>query len=320
MSQPTPPPAPSFLRRARERAVAFVAEPASPRPLGVFRIGVAAVLLLQGLALSRSLLHFYGPHGLTQWSITDALATPGVPRLSWVADALAPRGVSPADCVRGVFVVYVGALAALLIGWHTRAAAALAWLTHLAMKVSAMTSVYGVDEFAHIALFYCIWMPVGHAFSLDVAEGRVSGAPSAAARLALRVLQLHLCVVYLSSGIEKASGPQWWNGEAIWRALNLPEFRQFDFTWLAQARWVGKLVCWQTLAVELGYAFLVWPRRTRKGMALVTIGMHVGIGVFMCMVSFASLMIVLTLSAFLVSAEPRSRAVASAGGMVPVAA
>jgi hypothetical protein len=61
-----------------------------------------------------------------------------------------------------------------------------------------------VDQFANIGLFYSIWMPMGDCWSLDRYSGRTTGAPSAGARLALRVLQLHLCIVYFDAGFEKA--------------------------------------------------------------------------------------------------------------------
>jgi len=295
----------NLLPRLREAAINFVSAPASARPLACFRIGLAAVLLLQAAAIAGSLLDLYANLGVVQWSLGEASATPGVPRVSWLLKALAPLGASDAFCVQAVFVLYVASLAGLLVGWHTRVAAFLAWFTHLALNTTGSAGIYGVDMFANIALFYSVWMPVAHYASIDLRAKRVSGTPSSTARLALRVLQVHLCVIYLASGVEKASGSDWWSGEAIWRALTEPEFRQFDFFWLASVPWLAKLASWSTLVLEIGYAFFVWPRRTRKFWALNTIGMHLGIALFMGLVSFAALMIVMTGSAFLVSPEPR---------------
>jgi Vitamin K-dependent gamma-carboxylase len=293
-----------FRRIVLQPLCAFVSRPASPRPLAVLRIGLAAVLLAQAYTLAGSLLELYGSLGFVQWSVDPLGSLGGVPRVGWLVDALAPYGVSDVTVVRGVFLAYVGSLACLLLGWHTRVAAVLAWLTHTMLKTSGNTSIYGVDEFAHIALFYCVFMPVGHALSLDRLAGRVRGEPSAAARLALRVLQLHLCVAYVSSGIHKAVGEQWWDGEAVWRSLMRPDLGQFDMAWLADAPWVAMLACWGTLLVELGYPLLVWPRWWRKLGALATIGLHVGIAVGLGLVSFAAVMIVLNVAAFLVRAEP----------------
>jgi hypothetical protein len=297
----------SLLPRLREAAINFVSDPASARPLAWLRIGLATVLLLQAVAIAKSLLDLYANLGVIQWSLGDFQVSPGVPRISWLVKALAPWGVSDSACVEAVFLLYVVSLAGLLLGWHTRVAAWFAWFTHLALNTTGTAGTYGVDMFANIALFYCIWMPVGHYASLDVLAKRVRGTPTATARLALRVLQIHLCVIYFASGLEKATGGQWWNGEAIWRAVTEPEFRQFDFFWLASVPWVAKLASWGTLLVEIGYAFLVWPRRTRKLWAVSTIGMHLGIALFMGLLSFAGLMIVLTGAAFLASPEPRAQ-------------
>jgi len=218
---------------------------------------------------------------------------------------------------------YLMSLVGLLLGWRTRCMAVVAWLTHLAWMTSNKASIYGVDTFAHITLFYCLWMPVGAEASLDRLAGRVSGGPSAKARLSLRVLQLHLCVVYLSSGLIKASSVQWWNGEALWRSLMRIDLGQYDFSWLAAAPGLAQAGCWGTLVLEIGDAFFVWPRRTRRWWAMGIVALHVGIAVAMGLWTFAALMIVLTTSAFLISPEPSKACVENKRPLVgsePIAA
>lgn len=315
-----PLPAPGRVRRLLASVEDFFARPASPRPLAALRIGLAAVLLAQAFALAGSLPELYGKLGIVQWGITDQLAPRDVPSVGWLVSAVAPYGVSDSACVRGVFLLYLAALAGLLVGWHTRLSAALAWLTHLALSSSGATSIYGVDSFANMALFYCVWMPTGHALSADTLTGRVAGGPSPGARLGLRVLQLHLCVAYFWAGAEKAVGEQWRNGEAIWLALMQPALGQFDFSWLAQFPWLALGACWGTLVVEIGYPFFVWPRRTRRAWALATLGLHAGIAVMLGLVSFSAVMAVLTLSAFLVSPEARPAPAPGAGPADPQAA
>lgn len=308
MTRPAPQTETADLERFAAAASRFVATPASPRPLGVLRIGLAAVLLGQALAISLNLFDLYGSRGVVQWAVTDGIVGSTVPRLRWLVDFVAPMGISETAAIRGLFAVYVGSLTALLLGYRTRIAAIVAWITHLMMNTSATASIYGVDAFANIALFYCTWMPVAGAFSLDRAAGRVKGDASALARIGLRVLQLHLCIVYLSSGIEKSMGPDWWNGEAIWDSLMRKDLCPWDVTWMASVPFIPVVIGIGTLFLELGYAFLIWPKRTRKLTAWATISMHVGIGVFMGLVSFASLMSVLNFAAWLVPAEPVAEA------------
>ena len=60
------------------------------------------------------------------------------------------------------------------------------------------------------------------------------------------------------------------------------------------------LAGWGTLMVEIGYAFLIWPRRTRKAWCIATIGLHLGLALFMGLVFFSALMILLTVCLFLI--------------------
>jgi hypothetical protein len=222
--------------------IAFVSAPASARPLAFFRIGIAAVLLIQAYWLAGNLLELYGKEGIVQRELTEQFTSPGIPRLSWAEDYLQEfyvtgddDGTREAACaddaVRIVFLLYVSSLAFLLLGWRTRLAGFLAWLTHLTMNSTGYAIVYGVDQFANIGLFYTIWMPMGDYLSLDRYFGRTTGAPSAAARLALRVLQIHLCLVYFDAGYEKAFtryfrdglkhgafvNAEWWNQEGRYK-------------------------------------------------------------------------------------------------------
>jgi len=206
----------SLPRRMWDGLIAFVSVPASARPLAFFRIGLAAVLLFQAYWLAANLFELYGKNGIIQWEVTDQKTTPGIPHLKWAANYLeelyvngdkndkANAAAADDDAVRIVFLVYAVSLACLLLGWRTRLVGFIAWLTHLAMNSSANSTIYGVDQFANIGLFYSIWMPFGDYLSLDRLAGRTSGKPTPAARLSLRVLQLHLCIVYFDAGFEKA--------------------------------------------------------------------------------------------------------------------
>ena len=287
-----------------EKTAEFVAAPARAQPLAFLRIGLAAVLFAQAVCYRNALPELYGSLGIVQAPIVEGLTPDNVPRVRLLTEALAPIGISEDGTLRGLYAAYLASLAGLAVGWRTRLLAVAACLVHLTLKYSGQLSAYGAYEFGHIGLFYCVWLPVGHAWSLDRWAGRVSGTPSADARLGLRLLQLHLCIVYLSSGVLKASGQQWWNGEAIWRALMRPDFGQLDCAWLASAPWLAALACWATLFVELGYAALIWPRCTRRAMLAAVIGMHVGIAVMMGLWAFSAVMIVLNLAALGIDATP----------------
>src|SRR5262249_57803373 len=131
------------------------------RPLAILRIGLAGVLLMQALALLGSLQAFHGEHGLVQWSVTIKLVPGSMPRLAEVASALRPCGISGNVCVQGAFLAYVAGLAALLVGWQTRLAAALACLTRLALMTRGPASVCAAASVVQIRRFFWPRVPAG---------------------------------------------------------------------------------------------------------------------------------------------------------------
>jgi hypothetical protein len=288
----------TFSQVVRPRFVQFALAPSSPHPLGAFRIGVALILLAQTWMLSDAVLALFGNKGLIQWAISEPMAAPWLPRIGTLAPLVQRFGLSSDECVYAVGALYVLSLVGLLLGWHTRQSAFVAWLTHTTLINSGGMFAYGVEIFAHISLAYCVLMPVGSAFSLDVKAGRESDAPSPLATVALRVLQFHLCMVYLATGVEKALGAQWQEGEALWKALMQPLYGQFDFAWMASVPLLTKLVTWSTLVIEIGYPLFVWPRQTRLLWVALTLGLHLGIGLFMGLWLFSGIMAVLTFTVF----------------------
>jgi len=294
-----------FVKRIGASIAPFFLAPASARPLGVLRILVSAVLLLQAVFVAPLIFELYGKSGITQDALTRYLSDPLLPRIGWFLPLLEGWGVPERQVILGTCLAYAVCLLSLFFGWRTRVAAFFCWLLHWILMTSGYCTNYGVDTFAHIVLFYFMWMPVGGAYSV---EQWLRGNPSTTsfeARVSLRVLQIHLCFVYLAGGVEKALGPQWWNGEVIWRALMLPVYAQFDMSWIAGVPWVAKVAAWGTLLTEIGYSFFIWPRKTRPLWITLTVSLHVGIAVFLGLGVFGLIMSVLTLAVFGVSAEPR---------------
>src|SRR5438552_1431484 len=105
------------------------------------------------------------------------------------------------------------------------------------------------------------------------------------------MLQLHLMIVYVTSGIEKGSGAQWWNGEAIWRALTRTDLGYFEVTWLARVSWLPMVIGWATVVMEAGYGIGVWLPMLGRIWLVSIILMHVGIALAISLSFFACVMI-----------------------------
>lgn len=264
----------------------FWLEPADVRPLRFLRVGVATVGLVQLVMLWPSLVTLYGNYGVVQWAISDAGNDAWLPTLGALALFAKRHGFDwPTDqIVSTVFALFGTALVGLLTGIRPRLFASVALLTHLMTTNSGYFSTYGVDTLLHVSLFYLTWAPS-------------SGAPSETARLGLRALQLHLCMVYLDAGFAKFVGPDWWSGESLWRTLMQPNFGQFDARFFADMPWLPMIGGWVTVITECGYPFAMWHPKLRRPWLAAVVALHLGIGLFMGLWLFSAVMIVMNIAA-----------------------
>ena len=86
---------------------------------------------------------------------------------------------------------------------------------------------------------YCAIGPSGLAYSLDslIRRRRIRiepSLPSIGANVAIRLIQLHMCVIYFFAGIAKLQGETWWNGLAMWYSFANREYQTMNMTWLAE--------------------------------------------------------------------------------------
>lgn len=294
----------SWYTKISDACANFFLKPASAKPLAAFRIGLSLVLLWQSFLLHDIFFKLFGPLGFVQREVSDLMYQQAFPRFNWIIDLLTPWGISEHNALALFGVLYIVGLCSLLLGLFSHASAALVWFLHWSFTNTGFSGVYGVDMYTQVFLFYLMWAPSGAAFSLDILLGRMTHEPSWQARLAIRVLQLHMCISYLASGIEKASGEQWWNGDVLWIALNTPGYSRIDFHWLAHVPMLAMLACWATLVIEIFYCVMVWPKKSRMLWVIATCSLHLGIALFLNLTIFGILMCVPTIALFAFDGEP----------------
>ena len=87
--------------------------------------------------------------------------------------------------------------------------------------------------------------------------------PTVSANLGLRLIQLHLVVIYGMAGLSKLQGPSWWTGLAIWKTMTTGEFVAIDFTALAAWPVLINLLTHRQPGTRALYPVLVWVRIVR---------------------------------------------------------
>ncbi len=262
----------------------FFFQAADPTPLGWLRVVVGLLLLWDFAWLGVDLRAWLGPDGWADPAVVRSFLPPG----AWSLWLWLPEG--------GILPVFAAGLVVLVlftIGLGSRVTAVLAWAFVVSTNRRVPVMLFGFDNIVATWLLYLAACGAsGRALSIDQLIARRRGgssrpAPSVAANLGLRLVQLHLCLIYASAGLAKLQGTPWWDGSAIGMLLGNSEFRTFDQSFLADYPTLLQLATHATVFLEIVYPILIWFRAWRSWMLAGAVLMHLGIATSMGLTEFS---------------------------------
>lgn len=266
MSAKPAPPAPTGFAAAWNN---FFFAARDPRLCSVMRIGFGALLLINVLALAPDLQLWFSEGGLLPLAKARLIIDEDAPTL---------LAYLPLSVCYGLLLAHT---ILLLLGWQSRIQAVfiLIWLTSFNDRNYAI--IDGEDTLFRLFAFYLALCPCGWAFSIDAWLRKRKGAPAGPPPIpwALRLFQIQMSVVYLSSAIEKTSGSDWPSGKALYYVARLDDsfgklpVPAFPFEKL----WLVKLMTWGVLVIEWGLPVLLWIKRSRKTAVVIAIAFHLAI-------------------------------------------
>jgi hypothetical protein len=280
-----------WLNSLRKAWDTFWFTPRNGQTLGLIRLLAGLIVFWTHLVWTPLLHRFLGANGMLPTSYrSDFFDSPFAwSHFDWIG--------SPSL----LLVVHVAVLIVMLLfalGFWTRLTGIVTAFFVISYANRATGALFGLDQIAAFLTLYLAFSHCGDSFSLAQRFG-VSGKPKGTSirnNVAIRLMQIHLCIVYLFAGLGKCQGETWWNGEAIWGAVASFEYQTLDMTWLANHMWLVSIITLVTLVFEVGYVALIWPKLTRPIMLLLAIPLHLGIGLCMGMLEFGLIMLVANLA------------------------
>lgn len=302
----------AFLRDSCHSAVAgwnrFWFKPSDPATLAVIRIFAGAMLLYTHLVWTIDLEAFFGPHSWVSPAVNKLFNEP--PKIDELIEQDPYGGRSfvwsvfffaraPAE----IWAVHMVALATFLLltfGLWTRVVSVLAWVFAVSYVQRAQGALFGLDQINTMLAMYLMIGPSGACYSLDAWLARRKNpavpmpafVPLTSATIATRLIQLHMCVIYMFAGIGKFVGASWWNGTGLWGGVANLEYQSLDATWLAYWPHLSAFLSHLTVYWEVYYPVLIWPRALRPWMLVIAVPLHLGIALFMGMITFGLIMLV----------------------------
>jgi hypothetical protein len=265
---------------------------ADPATLSLVRVFAGTMLFYTHLVWTLELDAFFGP---------DAWVSPELLRSTWEGQGgYFWSHFLWLDSAAAMWTAHIAALvvfAMLALGFCSRTVAVLAYVLTVGYMHRAQNALFGLDQINVMLAMYLMLGPCGARYSLDRlwTKRRAAAAdvpPSVAANVAIRLIQLHMCVIYFFAATRKLDGVSWWNGSAMWLSLANLEYQSIDMTWMAAWPLTIAFFTHLTVVFELSYAALIWPRLTRPVMLLLAVWLHLGIAICMGMATFGLVMLI----------------------------
>lgn len=179
------------------------------------------------------------------------------------------------------------------VGWGTQTMAWLSLLVQVFVHHRMPWIQHGGDRLLRLWTLYMALVPCGAALSLDARRrGNTHRLPPPVSRVAHRLIQAQLCLVYAVTAWEKLKGRQWMDGTALYYAIASPHFQRIPA--LSEAviqNGIGQVLLalgtWMTLAWEVLFVPLVLFRKTRPVVLVLGVAVHAGIFLLMTVGSFS---------------------------------
>jgi hypothetical protein len=247
--------------------------PVSAKPLGAFRILFGLVAISHLLLLFVDLDYWLTDRGILQGNEAREIAGPL--RTSILHTFQDPTSVR-------VFLVAVMATAVgLTLGWHTRIMSILFYVGMLSIHHRNIATASGADVLVVVTAFNLMFCPSGAAYSLDALRARKKRGGTLADPLIIpwgqRLLQIQVCILYLTTAIFKTAGPTWLNGTALHYVLCNREVGRFDLSALAAYPLIVNVLTYAGLVIEYGLALFLWSKSARPWVMAAGISLHAGI-------------------------------------------
>ena len=241
----------------------------------LFRVGLAGLLLFYELTRLPDLNFFYSESGIVPLSVYQEFM-----EAPYKLTVLAYTHSQAA--LWGCFSLELLALGALMLGILPRISAIVAMILHVSFMHRNVGLNYGVDNISTFLLFYlCL---------ADYRVKPVRGLRSMLGSVALRLVQIQICIVYVYAGLDKIRGQVWWSGDALWYALGNQQRCPWDLSFLAHFPIIVAFSTYATLVFETYFPLLVVSRQTRPLALWVGLFLHIGIAISMNLFTFSALM------------------------------
>ena len=244
----------------------------APMPLetcGLLRIGFGLLVFVSFAVLYPDADKWFGPDGILTFPASRAIIDPDtITIFQWF-----PQSHLAVHVLYGLLLVQS---LCLVVGLFGRVQAASLFVLITSFQHRNLSLFDAEDHLLRLGCFFLIFMPLDEAFSVRNLLQRRRAAPTRAHAIwPLRLLQIEMTLIYLSSGLLKLAGKDWRSGAALYYAVQVDLFKRFPLpAFLVHDLALSRLATWSIPLLELALVLGLWWRRTRALALSAAVAMH----------------------------------------------
>lgn len=246
--------------------------------LCLFRIFFGIFLFINGISLIPDFHAWYGVGSDSFLPIRDSFDLYSDFRINLF------KVFSPTEVAAWfILLSYVVSSFMLMVGFKTRAASIICFITLTSLQNRNYTILNSGDTVMRCMLFLMMFTPSQVMYSVDswLKQRRGERYDTEVSYLSIRLLQLQFTLVYLATTLFKFKGLDWVDGTAIYYTARLENFQRIPLPILFDYAILVKTLTWGTLFIEFAMGTLIWVKELRKWVLLLGITLHIGIEVTM---------------------------------------
>jgi len=255
-------------------------EPHQIRGVRVLQVAIGAMLLFRLFTEGRYAAYLWGPRGLGAGSMIPLFGNP-------VGGLLDRLFTTQAGTDAVLLILGVGALG-LILGYRTRVATGIALLAFILLEERLPDLPDGGDNIARLVVCYML-------FLIPYGGKPLRGSLSVwFHNIAVLAIMLQVAVLYGTAGLAKAYGDLWHHGIAMYyisqvQWFSLPAMRQ-----MFKNPWITTVSSYVPVLYQVWFPIAVISPLRRSWIA-IGIFFHLGIAIFMGLVTFSIVMMGLVL-------------------------
>lgn len=269
----------------------------NPIFLVFFRISIGLVVMVHFISYWKDFELLYTNQSIVPLELHSLISSYNIININEILSLL--NVVFDTEAVLAFKIIYILLSFFIIVGFFSRISALLLMIIQVSFIKYGSIFNYGADFFTTMSLFYIFIFPSSSYYSIQNFLFPKISKNWQSITLCKRLIQIHLCIAYFFSGLDKILGFNWWNGEAVWKAMHLPNFNRFivlsDYI-ISPIFYI--FIGWGTIITELLYPIFINLNTTRKLWLILTIGMHLGIIISFNLFFFSAIMITWNLTAY----------------------